>query len=373
LREEEKGRVEKRGFYEMRKIRHPGNAKLVVAMVITMILMIGNYVFSWSSQEDKMSLKTTSIITVIGKEKNHGDRITFQKSFWENNEIAQVVKRTESLAKGPKKQSPDSPKQSEIWREPVTGMEFVWIPGGCFKMGSSPDEVGRDPDEGPVHDVCLDDFWMQKTEVTNAQYRKFEFNYESPSYRGHSMNGDHKPVIAITWYEAKAFATWLTEQNKGRYQFRLPTEAEWEYATRAGTTTSRFWGNDPKETCRYANVGDLTGKREWSYWKVHDCDDGYEVTAPVGSFAANPFGLYDMLGNVFEWLEDVYSADAYSYHSVKNPVYTGIGLQRVIRGGCWYSWPDGVRSAGRSDHPAQGGKRGRNKDYFIGFRLVRSP
>lgn len=357
----------------MKKRRLPGYAEPAIAMVITLILVTGAYVFSWAFQKNQINLKTTADITIIGRAKNLTDERLSRKSIWKSEEITQFIKRTESVAKGLENKGTGSPKQIEIWREPVTGMGFIWIPGGCFKMGSPPDEIGRDPDEGPVHEVCLDGFWMQETEVTNGHYRKFESNYVSRPYRGHSMNGDDQPVVSINWYEAKAFATWLTKQNNGRYQFRLPTEAEWEYATRAGTTTTRFWGNDPKEACRYANVGDLTGKREWSYWKVHDCEDGYEVTAPVGSFKANTFGLYDMLGNVFEWCEDVYRTDAYGYHSDKNPVYTGSGSQRVIRGGCWYSWPDGVRSAGRSDHPVRGGERGRHKDYFLGFRLVRSP
>lgn len=272
-----------------------------------------------------------------------------------------------------RKMPEDIPKSNKIWREPVTGMEFLRIPGGCFNMGSPSNEVGRDPDEGPVHEVCVDGFWMGKTEVTNAQYRNFKADYDSRDYRGHSLNGDEQPAVFINWYEAKAFGKWLTEQNRGRYRFRLPTEAEWEYASRAGTATARFWGDDVDKTCRYANVADFTGKREWAYWKAHDCDDGYPVTAPVGSFKPNAFGLFDMLGNVFEWCEDTYSEAGYQYHQRNNPVFTGSGAYRVIRGGCWYSWPDGVRSAGRSDHPPDGRDQDRYRDYFLGLRLVMMP
>lgn len=261
------------------------------------------------------------------------------------------------------------PKPGEIWHEPLTGMAFVWVPGGCFKMGSPSVEAGRDPDEGPVHEVCVDGFWMGKTEVTNARYRQFKTNHDSKSYRGFSMTINDQPVVYINWHDAKAFAKWLTGQNHGRYRFRLPTEAEWEYACRANTTTARYWGDDPDKTCGYANMADLTAKREWSYWEVNNCDDGYPATAPVGSLSPNAFGLYDMLGNVFEWNEDIYSKNAYRNHQRSNPIYMGDGSDRVIRGGCWYSWPAGGRCAGRSDHPPAG----RHRDYFLGFRLVRTP
>lgn len=182
----------------MRKRCHPGNAKLVIAMVFTMIFITGTYVFSWSFQEDQVNLKTTSSITIIEKEKNHTDGTPLRKSIWKFEDTARVVKRTESVAEVRGKKGRDSPKQNAIWQDPATGTEFVWIPGGCFKMGSPPDELGRDPDEGPVHDVCLDGFWMGKTEVTNHQYRKFEVNYDSRSYRGRSLNGDNQPVVSIT-------------------------------------------------------------------------------------------------------------------------------------------------------------------------------
>lgn len=278
------------------------------------------------------------------------------------------TKAKPALSEGPKKGPTALPKPDEIWKDPVTGMEFVRVPGGCFEMGSPSGEAGRDRDEGPVHEVCVDGFWMGKTEVTNAQYRKFKSNYNSGDYKGYSLNGDDQPAVYVSWEEAKFFAKYLTGQGDGGYYFRLPTEAEWEYACRAKTSTARFWGDDPDASCGYANAADLTAKRQWSYWETNECDDGYEVTAPVGSFRPNSFGLYDMLGNVFEWSEDIYNEDAYRHHKRDNPIYRGNGSQRVIRGGCWYSWKAGVRCAGRSDHPPAG----RNRDYFLGFRLLRT-
>lgn len=164
----------------------------------------------------------------------------------------------------------------------------------------------------------------------------------------------------VSWEEAKQFAAWLGTD------FRLPTEAEWEYAARANTTTSRFWGNNPDDACQYVNVHDQTSKKAFNFsWQEHTCNDGYAVTAPVGSFRANAFGLYDMLGNVWEWCEDVYVSDAYKNHARSNPVVTSGGSDRVLRGGSWNDVPRNVRSAGRySSAPS-------SRYSLVGLRLVR--
>jgi len=129
--------------------------------------------------------------------------------------------------------------------EPNTGMEFVFIKGGCFEMG---DSVGDgDANERPVHTVCVSDYSIAKFEVTNEQFRKFRPQHNSGTYEGLSLNGDKQPVVNVSWYDAVAFAKWLSEKTGKIY--RLPTEAEWEYAARAGTKTSRFWGNNPDEAC----------------------------------------------------------------------------------------------------------------------------
>ena len=285
----------------------------------------------------------------------------------------------------------DETGESELktWLDPVTGMEFVWIPEGCFEMGSPPEEAGRDPDEGPRHEVCVNGFWMGKYEVTREQFRKF---VESTAYRTDAEKGgfswvysgewekkpgynwlksafdqnDRHPVIHVSWNDAEAMADWLSEQSKGT--FRLPTEAEWEYACRAGTQTARYWGDDPDKSCAYANGADLSAQDKFPGWTVHPCEDGHTYTAPAGTFRPNRFGLHDMLGNVWEWCEDGYSRDAYGKHSKRNPLYRERESGRVIRGGSWYSRPILMRCASR-DTLQLPDRRGDD----VGFRLIRNP
>ncbi len=261
---------------------------------------------------------------------------------------------------------------SKVWKEPATGMEFVWIPGGCFQMGSPDGEAGREADEGPVYQVCVDGFWMGKTEVTNGQFKKFQPNHDSRDYEGISLNGDSQPVVYVSWGDAVEFARWLKKQSGGQYEFRLPTEQEWEYAGRAGAQSARYWGDEPNRACGYENVADRSGKRRWSWNDAFECDDGYAATAPVAAFQPNGFGLCDMLGNVSEWCENVYVADAYGNSRTEGPASAGSGsgdknIYRSIRGGHWHSSAAGVRCAVRS-----AGLPGGMNDN-LGFRLIRKP
>ncbi|MGC8491702.1 MAG: SUMF1/EgtB/PvdO family nonheme iron enzyme [Syntrophobacteraceae bacterium] len=256
----------------------------------------------------------------------------------------------------------------KTWKEPITGIEFVWIPPGCYLMGSPQKEKGRSEDEGPVHQVCVDGFWMSRTDVTNAQFRKFQKDHNSGQFKGISLNGDDQPVVEVSWHDATNFCQWLTGQNGGQYRFRLPTEAEWEYAARADTETARYWGHDSSKACVHENVADYTAQKQLGLKAISQCDDGYAATAPVGAFRPNPFGLYDMLGNVMQWCEDVYSVDAYVQLEKNNPEYIdeSKGQSRVIRGACWHDPPSAVRCAMRRNGlPDQ-----RSDD--LGFRIVRS-
>jgi formylglycine-generating enzyme required for sulfatase activity len=260
-------------------------------------------------------------------------------------------------------------RPAKTWKEPVTGMEFIHVPGGCFVMGSADTERDRDPDESPLHQVCVDAFWLSRSEVSNGQYRQFQPGHDSRDYRGVSLNGDSQPAVFVSWLEAKAFLKWLKERNGGQYTFRLPTEAEWEYACRALSEASRYWGEDADRACLYENVADRLAQKQWSWTDTHQCDDGYAATAPVGTFQANGFGLHDMLGNVAEWCEDVYQSDGYTSHAASNPLLEagGSDAHRVIRGGFWSGQPAQVRCAAR-----RGGlPGGRNDD--LGLRVVRQP
>lgn len=253
--------------------------------------------------------------------------------------------------------------QGGSYTDSTTGMEFVRISGGCYEMGSNSGHWN----EMPLHEVCVDDFYLGKYEVTNRQYRLFKSSHKSMEYNGKSLNGADQPVVYVTWKDVSEYAEWLSGVTGKSY--RLPSEAEWEYAARAGTTTARFWGDDPDGACEYANVNDRTLIKENKFKSHHNCEDGYAVTAPVGSFKPNGFGLFDMLGNVCEWNGDWYDSLYYAKSPRQNPegISSGRfqGLFRVFRGGSWTDEPDDVRSARRDFSPPDN-YRGKS----IGFRLV---
>jgi formylglycine-generating enzyme len=245
--------------------------------------------------------------------------------------------------------------------DPSTGMEFVAVKGGCYQMG---DLVGDgDPNERPVREVCVTDFSIGKTEVTNGQYKQFRPQHESGESQGSTLNNDYQPVVNVSWEDAVAFAQWLS--RKSGQSYRLPTEAEWEYAARAGSDTSRFWGNSPDNACVYANVADMAAKKQWAQWTTFPCNDGYPLSAPVGSFKPNSYGLNDMLGNVWEWCEDIYNSEAYTKLPKNNPVFNGSGEYRVMRGGGWSNGPLGIRSSHRVGLSPNFGH------HALGFRLVK--
>ena len=285
------------------------------------------------------------------------------------------------------------------WTDPTSRMEFVWVEGGCFQMGQTEadrcllhgpsDKYYRD--ELPRHEVCVDSFWMGKYEVTVGQFRQFvkatgyktdaekegwAYALNARSEELEESNGtfwgnpgfsqvDTHPVVNVSWNDAKAYAKWISSQGNG--SFRLPTEAEWEYAARAGTTILCFSWDDPDKACSYANILDQKAEsvlQKCSRWH-YSCFDGYIYTAPVGKFKPNRFGLYDILGNVWEWCENVYDKDAYGKYFMKNPSVNSDESKRVYRGGSWYDDLRNVRFAIRLGYePAY-------RDCRLGFRLLR--
>lgn len=240
-----------------------------------------------------------------------------------------------------------TPTAGQTWRA-VSGMDFVWIPEGCFQMGSPESEEGRDSDEGPVHRVCLDGFWMGKTEVTQAQWQ--QVMRENPaSFDKDEVVQDtsQHPVESVSWNAVQNFLHKLG-WPAGKQIYRLPTEAEWEYAARAGTTTMFSFGDDPDTLGEYAWYGSKS--------------DG--ETHPAGQLEPNAWGLYDMHGNVWEWCQDWYDSDYYSQSPQENPQGPSAEKYRVIRGGDFSTSIYDLRSANRNRYyPAHG-------SYDIGFRVV---
>jgi len=171
-----------------------------------------------------------------------------------------------------------------------SGPEMIVIPAGTFKMGDI-QGVGWD-DEQPVHDVTVASFAMGKYEVTFAEYDKFAEATDRSKPDDKGWGRGNRPVINVSWLDVTAYAKWLTQQTE--HQYRLPTEAEWEYAARAGTQTKYWWGNEASH--EYANYG-----ADSCCSGLAEGQDQWVNTSPVGSFAANPFGLHDMAGNVWEW------------------------------------------------------------------------
>ncbi|MGZ8214111.1 MAG: SUMF1/EgtB/PvdO family nonheme iron enzyme [Methylosarcina sp.] len=276
--------------------------------------------------------------------------------------------------------------------------EMIDIPAGHFMMGSPEDEPGRTEKEGPQHEVHISRFKLGKFEITFDQYDVFAFLIDFDSDCDHKVDRakdqdwgrGNRPVINVSWQDAQCFANWLSKHTGKRY--RLPSEAEWEYAARAGTQTARPWPDGEDAACYYANVLDQRHERDvkdliWTQYKSFgleestlanlkrqleelkpfNCDDKFAFTAPVGGFSANLFGLNDMLGNVLEWTADCWHENYQnapvngSAWEQQNDGYCG---RRVIRGGSWGDGPGALRAALRyRDTPGY-------RFPTLGFRLA---
>ncbi|HVX13155.1 MAG TPA: formylglycine-generating enzyme family protein [Pirellulales bacterium] len=298
------------------------------------------------------------------------------------------------------------------------GMKLVLVPGGEFMMGASEDlakSMARFPyakaswfsDETPRHHVRINrGFYMGAYEVTLGQFLTFYHaaHYKLDSERDGKPNwgygarhrlvrspgfvpwspdwqiGFNEPVVYVSWNDATAFCQWLSEKEGKTY--RLPTEAEWEYACRAGTTTVFYNGNDPERLPAVGNVADGTARDHWpnaTSVSITDKDrkrnskalfayltarDGYVYAAPVGRFRPNLFGLYDMHGNVAEWCSDYYHSKYYSESPEDDPRGPESGNRHVLRGGAWSN----EAAIARSSHRATA--RADRRSHGWGFRVV---
>ena len=239
---------------------------------------------------------------------------------------------------------------------------FVTIPAGCFEMGSSMSETERwnnEGPDGPVPGVCPSTFAIGKYEVTHRQWSMLQkLNFGKV---------DDYPVDNVSWDDIQGFLSALNFFSQHRY--RLPSEAEWEYAARGGTKTARYWGERAEDGCAYENMADLTFKKinpDSNIANMANCEDGHATTAPVGSFKPNPIGLYDMLGNVTEFVADCYVVNLRELPKDGRAMEKENCFDHTIRGGNFWFDTRQVRAAYRTSIDQT--TRMRN----IGFRLVRT-
>ena len=264
--------------------------------------------------------------------------------------------------------------------------DLVAVPAGEYTMGSGPKEKLREPDEEPAHRVRIAaSIAVGKFEVTRAQYAVFVKETSREIKAGcHSTRGgffhknpkatwqspgfeqqDNEPVVCVSWDDVQAYVVWLSK--KAHKTYRLLNEAEWEYVARAGTTGRHYWTEaDEASVCRYASVADTAMKGISPGTPFFPCSDGFKFTAPVGRFPANSFGVHDMLGNVWEWVEDCWNEGYAGAPELGMPRLSGSCSERAFRGGAWNSNPSTVRAAYRD----RGSKDERHDN--LGFRVARS-
>ncbi len=273
------------------------------------------------------------------------------------------------------------------------GMKLVRLPTGEFLMGAPESDTEARPDEKPQHLVKIEHpFEIGMHEVTVGQFRRFVeaarfktlaekdgggYAYDAATkrlslhaagtwkYTGFDQTDDH-PVINICWHDAVAFCDWLSKAEGQTY--RLPTEAEWEYACRAGTTTPWSAGAEFDDMQGFGNICDAQLKAAYPFakWSV-EWSDGYAFTAPVGRFRPNAFGLYDMHGNVFEWCSDTWMLKDYAGKTIDDPDEKPEKGSRIVRGGSYLSLTTFTRSTDRV------GLVDKMRNCIVGFRVVRSP
>ncbi|MDZ7792066.1 MAG: SUMF1/EgtB/PvdO family nonheme iron enzyme [Xanthomonadales bacterium] len=285
------------------------------------------------------------------------------------------------------------PEPGAVFRDCPECPEMVVVPAGSFQMGSASGEANRRDNEGPRHQVSVPMFALAKTEVTVGEFRRF---VDATGYRtdaeknaggergcfswkrdvalyyvagrswrdpGFSQNDNH-PVVCISWNDAQSYVDWLSDETGADY--RLPSEAEQEYALRAGSTSAYPWGSSASSACTYGNVADRSAKGQFNNWMIVECDDGQVSTAPVGRYGVNAFGLLDMSGNVWEWGADCWN-ERYSGAPSDGSAWRSGDCSRVVsRGGSWRSSGEILRSAARIRIPRD------LRNFYVGLRPASS-
>ena len=251
--------------------------------------------------------------------------------------------------------------------------EMVVVPAGRFMMGSSDNEDGRYDNEEPQHEVTISNtFALGKYPVTLGEYRRFaeatgrehdgscdvdpDYDAVWKTRAGYGWwnpgfdQTERDPVVCVNWSDAVNYVEWLSKMTGETY--RMPTEAEWEYAARAGSQTAYYWGSTTAAQCDYANGADVSARSKYPKWKeTAPCKDGYVTTSPVGTFKPNAFGLYDMLGNAWQLTQDCFTEDYDGAPSDGSVWQSKDCEEHIIRGGSWGSNPGLMRSALRGGSP----------------------
>lgn len=279
--------------------------------------------------------------------------------------------------------------QLEHFRDCDECSEMIVIPSSDYQMGATKDEfqgVAKKFQfmydmETPRHVVQVKSFALARFDVTRKQFAVFaietgfsgkgcrifkhtnwqfdpDANWQNPGF----AQVENDPVVCVSWNDAQQYISWLNSKFAGVHHYRLPTEEEWEYAARAGTTVPMYWGNNRQEQCKYENARDNSASVLDPDVPTASCDDKYIWTAPVGSFKPNPWGLYDMLGNTEQWVADCSASDYRAQSTQSANACRG----HILRGASWASIPIAVRAAKRSGNPANS----RNSTH--GFRLAAS-
>ena len=264
--------------------------------------------------------------------------------------------------------------------------EMVALAGGQLLMGAQAERITAGdfaPDQGPQRLVSVAPFAIGRHEVTRAQFAAFldASGHPRPSgcitwedgidsnrpdrsfeYPGYPQGPEH-PAVCLTWHDAQAYVDWLSRETGEAY--RLPSEAEWEFAARAGSDARFFFGPDVEAICRFDNIADAEARARWANWETTACSDGQVFTAPAGSFEANGFGVFDVYGNVREWVRDCWH-NTYDNAPETSWAWIDAGCgNRVARGGSWDSKPTLVASSWRLSMPAE------TRHFLYGFRVAR--